>query len=89
MTHGTKMSGEISDITTFYKFGWYQWVYFRDTSVPFPGKKLVLGRYCGPSIDVGPALTSNILRKNRQQVHRYTYRELTTDELVNPDEIKI
>ena len=54
----------------------------------FPGDKLVLGRYCGTSIDVGPALTTKILRKNGQQVHRYTYRELTPDELVNPDDIK-
>ena len=34
------------------------------------------------------ALTVKILRKNGQQVHTSTYRSLTTDELVNPDEIK-
>ena len=54
----------------------------------FHGEKLVLGRYCGPSIDVGTALTAKILRKNGQQVHRSIYRLLTPDELVNPDEIK-
>ena len=54
----------------------------------FPGYKLVLGRYFGPSIDVGPALTAKILRNNGQQVHRSTYGSLTPDELVNPDEIK-
>ena len=54
----------------------------------FHGDKLVLGRYCGPSIDVGPALTSNILKNNGQQVHRSRYRALTPDELVNPDDIK-
>ena len=53
-----------------------------------PGEKLVLGRYCGPSIDVGPALTAKIPRNNGQQIHRYTYRVLTPYELVNPDEIK-
>ena len=26
MTSETNMSGETSEITTFYKFGWYQWV---------------------------------------------------------------
>ena len=87
MTPKTKMSGETSDITPFYEFGWYQWVYFRDTSVTFPGDKLVLERYCGTSIDVGPALTAKILRKNRQQVHRSTYRTFKPYELVNPDEI--
>ena len=54
----------------------------------FPGGKLVLGKYCGPSIDVGPALTANILRNNGQRVHRSTYRALTPNKLVNPDEIK-
>ena len=88
MTPETKISGEKSDITTFCEFGWYQRVYFRDTSVTFPGDKLALGRYCGPSIDVEPALTSNILRNNGQKVHRSIYRALTTDELVNLDEIK-
>ena len=53
----------------------------------FHVEKLVLGMYCGPSIDVGPALTAKILIKNGQQVHRSTYRALTPDELLNPDEI--
>ena len=64
MTPKTKMSGETSDINTFCKFGWYQWVYFRNTYVTLPGDKLVPGRYCGPIIDVEPALTTKILRKN-------------------------
>ena len=67
----TNMLGESYGITTFCKFRWYHWVYFRDTSVTFPGDKLVLGRYCGPSIDVGPALTAKIMRNNGQQVHIY------------------
>ena len=58
MTPETIFSGETSDITTFCKFGWYQWVYFRDISVTFPGGDLVLGRYYGPSIGVGPVLTA-------------------------------
>ena len=54
----------------------------------FPGGNLVLGSYCGPSIDVGPALTENIPRNNEQQVHRSTYRSLKPYESVNPDDIK-
>ena len=54
----------------------------------FHGDKFLLGRYCGPSIDIGHALTANILRNNGQQVHRSTYRALTPDELVYPDDIK-
>ena len=54
----------------------------------FPGDKLVLGRYFRTIIDVGPALTDKIMIKNWQQVHRSTYRALTTWELVNTDDIK-
>ena len=54
----------------------------------FHGDKLVLGRYYGPFIDVGPALTANIKIKNGQRIHRSKYRALTPDEFVNPDEIK-
>ena len=42
MTPETKISGETSDITTFCEFGWYKWVYFRDTYVTFPGDNLVI-----------------------------------------------
>ena len=72
MTPETNIPGETSDKTTFCKFGCYQWVYFRDKSVTFPREKLFLGRYCGTSIDVGPALTAKILRKNGKQAHRST-----------------
>ena len=88
MTPETKISGETSNITTFCEFGWYQWLYFRYTSVTFLGDKLVLGRYCGPSIDVGPALTANIMINNGQQVHSSTYRAFTQDELGKPYDIK-
>ena len=88
MTPKTNISGEKYDITTFCKFCWYQWVYFRDTSVTFPGDKLVLGRYSGTSIDVEPALTDRILRNNEQQAQSSTYRALKPYELVNPDYIK-
>ena len=45
-----------------------------------------MGRYLGPSIDVGPALTAKILKQNGEVVHRSTYRGLTPEEIVNPVE---
>ena len=45
----------------------------------FLGYNLILGRYCGISIDVGLALNAKILRNIGQQVHRSTYRSLTPD----------
>ena len=82
----TIMSGETSDISQFCEFEWYEWVYFRDAAVSFPEDKLVLGRYLGPSIDIGPALTAKILKQNGQVVHRSTYRGLTPEELASPTE---
>jgi hypothetical protein len=51
----TIVSGETADISTFAQHHWYEWIMFRDTtSVSFPGNKLVLESYIGPSIDVEP-----------------------------------
>ena len=66
------MSGETSNIIQFLKFEWYWWFYFRDSVVPFPYDNMVLVRYLGPSINVGSALKSNILKLNVQVVHRST-----------------
>ena len=54
----------------------------------FPEDKMVLGRSCGTIIDVRTALNTKIMRKNGQQVHSYTYMALTSDILLNRDEIK-
>ena len=68
---------ETADISKFAEFGWYDWIKFRDTNVPYPDDKLVLGRYLGPSTDIGPAMTAKILKQNGQYVHRTTFRGLT------------
>ena len=50
----------------------------------------MLGRYLGPSIDVGPALTAKIFKANDEVVHRSTYRGLTPEEVFDePIEIKL
>ena len=41
-----------------------------DTAVQFPGNNMVLGRYIGPIIDVGPEFTVKILNGNGEVVHR-------------------
>jgi hypothetical protein len=51
----------ISNIT---EFGWYDWVMFRDNEPSYPDDKLILGRYLGPAIDTGSALTAKILISN-------------------------
>ena len=44
---------------------------------------LKLGHYHGPSIDIGQAMTSNILPESRQVLHRSTYQPLTLDDLLD------
>ena len=81
----TVISGETGDISHLAQLGWYEWCMFRDTAVPFPEDKMSLGRYLGPSIDVGPAMTAKILKANGEVLHRSTYRELTPLEWVDGD----
>jgi hypothetical protein len=81
----TIVSGETADISPFALFKWYEWVMFRDTSVPFPDDQMVLGRDLGPAIDIGPAMTRKILKENGQIVYRSTVRHLTPDEWKDED----
>jgi hypothetical protein len=76
------MKGGTADISQICKFAWYDWVMFRDTvnKIAFPDKRLTLGRYLGPAIDIGLALTAKILKQNSQYVCRLTLRHLTLDE---------
>ena len=84
----TVMSGETSDISPFVELEWYQWLMFRDTGVSYPHDQEVLGRYLGPSVDTGPAMTAQILKSNGWVVHRSTYRALTADEVQDPHHVR-
>jgi len=77
----TLISGETADISEIAEFGWYQWGMFRDSSQPFPDERFILGRYLGPSTDIGPAMTAKILMSNGQVVHWSTFRALNQYEL--------
>ncbi len=77
----TIMTGNTADISHIAEFGWYDWVMFRDNVSSFPDDKLILGRYLGPAIDTGLALTAKILKSNGVFVCRSTLRHLTDEEL--------
>ena len=81
----TVMSGETSDISKFCKQKLFEWVMFWYVTASFFDDMLKLGHYLGPSIDVGPAITANILTENGQVLHRSTYQSLTPDELLDRD----
>ena len=84
----TVKSGTTADISALCELGWYEWIKFRDTEPSFPEDKEVLGRYLGPALDVGPAMTAKILKANGERVYRSTYRPLTEDEVHKPEDIK-
>ncbi len=80
----TIMTGNTADISHIAEFGWYDWVMFCDNVPSFPDNKLILGRYLGPAIDTGSALTAKILKPNGIFVCRSTLRHLTDEELHCP-----
>ncbi len=57
---------------------------FRDNVPTFPDNKLTLGRYLGPEINIGSALTAKILKSNGQTVCRSTLRHLNDLEIHCP-----
>jgi hypothetical protein len=61
---GTIMTNSTADISHIAEFAWYDWVMFRDNTPTFPDEALTLGCYLGPALDVGSALTANILKAN-------------------------
>mgnify|MGYP001124573954 CR=1 FL=1 len=54
---------------------------------PLSLRQFHVGRWLGPAVDVGSALTYKILKSNRQVVPRSTVLHLTQQKLDNPDHI--
>jgi len=90
MTNGqvpeTIMTGSTADISHIAEFARYNWVMFHDNTPTFLDEVLTLGRYLGLALDVGSALTANILKANGQFVAGSTLRHLnlTDQELADP-----
>jgi hypothetical protein len=83
----TLMTGQTADISQLYEFGWYDWCMYHDSSISFPDDRLCLGRWIGPALDVGPAMTAKVLKPNGNTRYVSTYRHLTDEERAM-DEIK-
>lgn len=77
----TLVSGQTSDISPFSEYGWYDWVYYYEPVAQYPELKKQLGRWLGPAIDIGPAMTSKVLKQNGYYIHVSTVVKLTEDEL--------
>ena len=78
---------EVGDISNICNFGWYEWVYFRETTAAFPYPAHVLGRCLGPAKNEGNEMTQWVLKQNGEIVPRRTMRSLTPEELSRDSEI--
>jgi 2-phosphoglycerate kinase len=76
------------DISTIAEYAWYEWVKFRDTAAKFPVSKIQLARDLGTTIDIGPAMAREILKKNGSVMYRTSVRTLTPDEIQSQTEKK-
>jgi hypothetical protein len=84
----SKINGETVDISTIAEYAWYEWVKFRDTAAKFLVSNIQLGRDLGAAIDIGPAMTRKILKKNGMVMYISSVRSLTQDEIQSPTEQK-
>jgi hypothetical protein len=81
----TSVKGETANTSAIALFCWYEWVMFRDTSIPFPEDNMVLGRDLGPTIDIRPAMTWEILKENGQVVYHSMVQSLTEHKYKSED----
>jgi len=68
------LSGQTADISPFVECQWYEFVKWFDSGAQFPEPKECYGRWLGPSLDIGPAMTAKILKSNGQVIHLSSYR---------------
>ncbi|KAL7476431.1 hypothetical protein ACHAW6_002296 [Cyclotella cf. meneghiniana] len=67
----TVISGKTADICLFCEFGFWG-VKFLDKVVAFPDDQKVLGKYLGPSMDVGLAMMQHVVKTNGKYEDRST-----------------
>ena len=82
------MTGQTADISAICEFEWFQWIMYYEPTESYPNDRMTIGRYLGPALDVGTALTHKILKSNGQVLARNTVRAWTPDEESNPSLIQ-
>ena len=77
-TPANYISGGTPDISSLAEFAWYDWVYFIT-----PGKMIntTLGRYVGPSFDIGEEMCTKILSSSGHIFHRTSVFPVSPEEL--------
>ena len=81
----TIMSGETADISPYCEFEWFQCVMYYEPNATYPDDKYLMGRWLGPAVDVGSAMTYKVQKSNGQYVCRSSVRPWTPEEEANTD----
>ena len=87
LTPQSMVNPQTPDISRIAEFPWYSWIWWHNEQAQFPVQKKTLGRYLGPTKDIGPVLTAKILKPNGKIVHRSSYTAVSKDELEQPNTI--
>jgi Reverse transcriptase (RNA-dependent DNA polymerase) len=77
----TRITGDTCDISHLCEFSWFDRVWWVDPLDKSENRKL--GRYLGPSHDIGQAMCSRILTQNGTEISRTSVVPLTTDDKNN------
>ena len=80
----TVISGQTGDIIILCEFEWFEWVMFVQPKKTCPDDKRFIVILLGPAIDVGTAITYNILSPDSGYVCLSTVRSWTSKEEANP-----
>ncbi|GKY96005.1 hypothetical protein MPSEU_000561000 [Mayamaea pseudoterrestris] len=72
--------GDTADISHIAEFAWYDWVWYWNPP-KLDEDNYLLGRYLGPSADVGQAMTSKILTDTGAVVHRSSVFPMSDEDL--------
>ena len=81
----TLLTGDTADISHICEFGWYDWVwYISPEKAGETMERKRLGRYCGPSSDIGDAICARILTDKGRLVSRTSVIPLSQQEKQSP-----
>ena len=85
----TLLSGKTADISPFVEHEWYNFVKWFYHGSAFPEPKEVHRRWLGPSMDIGSAMCSKIIKPNGRIINFSIYRAITEEENQDPTEKKL
>ena len=77
----TLLSRQPAYISPFVEHEWYNFLKWFNHGSSFPEPKKVQGRWLGPSMDIGPAMCSKIIKLNGHIINLSSYRAILEEEI--------